>query len=1063
MPQAAPSLEAPLVNIIPAVDNVEDIIPPEEGEECLEVISYLLRQGADVNCVDNYNQSPLHYAATKGNIEAIALLLSWPGIDLEVTDTAGGTALHSACGGNAQPGAVRLLLMAGANLMVWDNEHQSPFHHAATAEGGKHVLQEIINIVEEKGGVVENWKLADMINDQDNQGQGVLHRAVDFGHYEMCSLLLKKGAKVNLCRENFATPLHLAATTGDLEIVKLLVSHGANLEALNIASETPLHRASRYIRVDIIKYLLGKGCNIDADDQNNKTPLILASANCSKEAVAAVQALLISDADITQVDSTEKSAIYWAAEENAVDVLKLLLEKTKEEASLQYLIEQTDRFDNTPLHVSAKKGFRLVVNMLIEYNANVDCCNDEELTPLHLAAINGNHKVAVALLTKQASIINDQDESGNTALHLAALNGHVKLIELLIDWGGSVDAKNIMLCSPLDCAASNGHSDCCIRLLERDAPIDSLDLARTTPLHIASREGYVEAVQVLLDKGADVTIVDHEGKNALDMAVDNSHREVALVILEHKDWLLAAKNRSREGKSITTPMRKLIKKLPDVAYILLNKCMKLSTDLPYDAEDFQVRFFYELIDDTYANWCVDYDEGEDKSTVASTSESGELEDDANRLTGPILEIMEKKETHPLSIMCENNCDKLLMHPLCLSLIYEKWQKFGRVVFYSKFSLYFIFLLFYTAFILVSTPIIPRQKKINGTDTCVPRATAADKETIKIIVFFMAGRIVLLVLSFLQLLLEVPQMISGRLAYLFDLNNWLEWAIFGSAILFAWPDFDHLIEGSLETMNCITHISIGAMGIFVSWINLLLFLQKFPTLGIYVVMFLDVTNTFLKFSVTFILFVFSFALGFYTLLHDKFPLTYDNIGSTAVKTTVMMIGEFDFDSLFNGGEVKPPMVTWLLFVIFVVIMTILLTNLMVGLAVDDIKAVLDQAVMTRISMQVNLVIDVEKSLPRTFRIKYLPGEKLIYPNKEFKWYAGALTSHITRMEEIEAAIKPKKTVSDVVQEHTQAIRDSVDKLKFHSKDMGKQLKGIEKMVQKLLTASNLADDDDDDNY
>lgn len=63
------------------------------------------------------------------------------------------------------------------------------------------------------------------------------------------------------------------------------------------------------------------------------------------------------------------------------------------------------------------------------------------------------------------------------------------------------------------------------------------------------------------------------------------------------------------------------------------------------------------------------------------------------------------------------------------------------------------------------------------------------------------------------------------------------------------------------------ISIGCCAIFLAWIDLLLFLQKFPSLGIYVVMFTDVLKTFLRFSITFILFLVAFGLGFYTLLYD----------------------------------------------------------------------------------------------------------------------------------------------------------------------------------------------------
>ena len=55
-------------------------------------------------------------------------------------------------------------------------------------------------------------------------------------------------------------------------------------------------------------------------------------------------------------------------------------------------MEQCDRFENTPLHIAAKKGFKHIVKLLLEYGAYECPCNDEELTPLHLAAINGNKK-----------------------------------------------------------------------------------------------------------------------------------------------------------------------------------------------------------------------------------------------------------------------------------------------------------------------------------------------------------------------------------------------------------------------------------------------------------------------------------------------------------------------------------------------------------------------------------------------------------------------------------------------------------------------------------------------
>ena len=54
----------------------------------------------------------------------------------------------------------------------------------------------------------------------------------------------------------------------------------------------------------------------------------------------------------------------------------------------------------------------------------------------------------------------------------------------------------------------------------------------------------------------------------------------------------------------------------------------------------------------------------------------------------------------------------------------------------------------------------------------------------------------------------------------------------------------------------------------SWLNLLSTLRKFPFLGIYVVMFTDVLQTFLKFSLIILLFIVAFSLGFHALIGDQ---------------------------------------------------------------------------------------------------------------------------------------------------------------------------------------------------
>ena len=66
---------------------------------------------------------------------------------------------------------------------------------------------------------------------------------------------------------------------------------------------------------------------------------------------------------------------------------------------------------------------------------------------------------------------------------------------------------------------------------------------------------------------------------------------------------------------------------------------------------------------------------------------------------------------------------------------------------------------------------------------------------------------------------------------------------------------------------------------------------------------------------------------------------------------MMIGEFDYNDIFHGTDYVAYWLTYILMTVFIVVMSIIIMNLLVGLAVDDIKGVLDKAALKRMAMQV----------------------------------------------------------------------------------------------------------------
>lgn len=95
------------------------------------------------------------------------------------------------------------------------------------------------------------------------------------------------------------------------------------------------------------------------------------------------------------------------------------------------------------------------VDLLIRYGADVNqyVKEEDELRPLHLAAIKGFNKVA-RLLVKNGANVNAIDKKGKTTpLHLVAGVGNsdefYDIAELLVENGANVNARNADGVTPL--------------------------------------------------------------------------------------------------------------------------------------------------------------------------------------------------------------------------------------------------------------------------------------------------------------------------------------------------------------------------------------------------------------------------------------------------------------------------------------------------------------------------------------------------------------------------------------------------------------------------------------
>ncbi|WP_341813312.1 ankyrin repeat domain-containing protein [Wolbachia endosymbiont (group B) of Germaria angustata] len=112
------------------------------------------------------------------------------------------------------------------------------------------------------------------INKKNEEGETILHQAVEISDYKTVRLLIKKGAEVNARDKNGYTPLHCAVFAKSLENVKVLLRSGAEVNATQyVTGCTPLHSACKIGGVEIIKELVKAGAEVNQLNKYGATPM----------------------------------------------------------------------------------------------------------------------------------------------------------------------------------------------------------------------------------------------------------------------------------------------------------------------------------------------------------------------------------------------------------------------------------------------------------------------------------------------------------------------------------------------------------------------------------------------------------------------------------------------------------------------------------------------------------------------------------------------------------------------------------------------------------------------
>lgn len=365
----------------------------------LVIFKILVNAIADLNSPDLL---PLHLAILQDNYVFTEYLIS-SGANVNSLGKKRQTPLHTAVF-NESKIIINLLLKNDADVNVFDDDNLSPLK-IAVIKGNKEIVELLID--KAKSTVKASLK-------------SLLKIAWNNSTFKIFELLLNVGLEVYpLAAGKIVPPLHMAVLKNNFETFDRLINDGADINDL-FWEKTPLDIAVRRGYKEMTALLVKNKANVNL--KNGKSILVVA---VKKDNFELMRILVDAGADVNS-----GAPLNQAIENNNYEIVKYLVTNGAN-------VNASGEWGITPLEHAVKRGYKKIVELLIEYKVDVNYKSYSEFSCLNTAIGQNNFEIFKLLLDADAHIHSLPGE--NAPIYVAVDKNNYEITKHLINCGADVN------------------------------------------------------------------------------------------------------------------------------------------------------------------------------------------------------------------------------------------------------------------------------------------------------------------------------------------------------------------------------------------------------------------------------------------------------------------------------------------------------------------------------------------------------------------------------------------------------------------------------------------------